>query len=85
MCSYDTTFLTLVGSAKRESGWTAVGSANIYQACPAHAPLEDALNIDFIVRDRPRERIALELSPDAARSLAHAILATLDHPTLDHP
>ena len=84
MCSYETTQTPLVGSAKRESGWTGIGSANIYYACPYHSALEDAVNIDFIVRDRPRERIALELSPESALALARAILATLAREVHEH-
>ena len=78
MCSYDTTQIELLGSAKRESGWTGIASANIYHACPYHSALDDALNIDFIVKGNDRERIALELSVESALALAHSILATLE-------
>ena len=50
MCSYDTTMMPLDGSAKRQSGWTGIGSANIYYACPWHSALDEALNIDLIVK-----------------------------------
>ncbi len=78
MCSYDTTKIELVGSAKRESGWTGIEGANLYYACPFHSALDHAMSIDFTVKDRPRERIALELSAESAKALAHAILAVLD-------
>ena len=78
MCSYDTTQIALLGSAKRESGWTGISSANIYHACPYHSALDDAVNIDFIVKGNNRERIALELSVESALALAHSILATLE-------
>jgi hypothetical protein len=79
MCSYDTTQIALLGSAKRESGWTSIASANIYHACPYHSALDDALNIDIIVKGKDHERIALELSVESALALAHSILATLEH------
>jgi hypothetical protein len=79
MCSYDTTQIALLGSAKRESGWTGIASANIYHACPYHSALDDALNIDIIVKGKDHERIALELSVESALALAHSILATLEH------
>lgn len=78
MCSYETTQIALLGSAKRESGWTGIAGANIYHACPYHSALDDALNIDFIVKGKDRERIALELSVESALALAHSILATLE-------
>jgi hypothetical protein len=84
MCSYETTQMTLLGSAKRESGWTGIASANIYYACPYHSALDHALNIDFIVRGKPSERVALELSVESARALAHSILATLERESHEH-
>jgi hypothetical protein len=80
MCSYETTQVALQGSAKRESGWTGIAGANIYHACPYPSALDDALNIDFIVKDdsKGQQRIALELSVESAVALAHSILATLE-------
>ncbi len=79
MCSYDTTTIDLRGSAKRESGWTGIGGANLYYACPYHSALDHALSIDFTVKDHPRQRIAIELSAASAKALAHAILDVLAH------
>jgi len=84
MCSYDTTQMKLEGSAKRQSGWTGIESANIYYACPYHSALEEALNIDLIVKDSPRERIAIELSVESATAFAHAILATIEKEKREH-
>jgi hypothetical protein len=45
---------------------------------PFKAPFEHALNIDFVNEVQgPAARISVELGPDAARSLAEAILAVL--------
>ena len=84
MCSYDTTQIALEGSAKRESGWTGISGANIYYACPYYSKLEDTLNIDFVIKDNPQQRVALELSAESAIALAHAILGTLEKEMHDH-
>ena len=84
MCSYDTTKVALEGSVKRESGWTGISGANIYYACPYYSKLEDTLNIDLVIKDDPKQRVALELSAEAAIALAHAILGTLEKELHDH-
>jgi len=46
--------------------------------------LEHALNIDFINEaEGPSARVAVELTPESARALAKAILATLEHAETD--
>ena len=84
MCSYDTTKIALLGSAKRESGWTKLGGANLYYACPYYSVLDHALTIDFIVKDKPHERVAIELSAGSATMLARAILETLEKEAHEH-
>jgi hypothetical protein len=41
------------------------------------------LNIDFADPSDPTRRVAVELSPDSARALAAAILATVDRGEAD--
>src|SRR6478735_9217 len=84
MCSYDVTKTRLTGSVKRESGWTGIRSANMYYACPYHSALDECLTIDFLIKDDPRQRVALELDAESARALAHAILNTLEHELHEH-
>ncbi len=84
MCSYDTTKIELLGSAKRESGWTGISGANLYYACPYYSSLDHAMSIDFTVKDRPRERIAVELSAESAEALARAILDVLAKEVHEH-
>ena len=46
---------------------------------PANAPLEHALNIDFVNESQgPGARVAVELSAEAARSLVETINAVLE-------
>ena len=51
MCSYLTVPADITGSAKGPDGWFSVTSASVYFDHPFHAPLEHALNIDFVDPD----------------------------------
>ncbi|MCB0024765.1 MAG: hypothetical protein KDD91_17140, partial [Caldilinea sp.] len=63
------------GSGKGAGGWFAVRQANVSYDHPFHAPLEHALNIDFVDEAQgPGARVAVELTPAAARSLVSTIL-----------
>jgi hypothetical protein len=84
MCSYNTTQTALSGSAKRESGWIGLTNASIYCACPFHSLLEETINIDLFIKNKPEERVALELSIESAKAFAHAILETIERDGHDH-
>ncbi len=85
MCSYIVEKAKLLGSAKGPSGWIAVDTANIYYDHPYHAPLDHALNIDFVNEaDGGRERVAVELSAESARALVDKILAALERGEAEH-
>jgi hypothetical protein len=78
MCTYITEKAAIVGSAKGPSGWMSVNTANVYYDHPYHAPLDHALNIDFVSGDGPTsQRVAVELSAESARALVDKILAAL--------
>lgn len=78
MCSYITEKTRVHGSAKGPSGWMRIDTANVYFDHPYHAPLDHALNIDFVCeRDGGRERVAVELSAASARALIRSIEAAL--------
>lgn len=79
MCTWITEKADLAGSGKGAQGWFSLTGANVYFDHPYHAPLEHALNIDF-VNDAlgPGARVAVELTPESARSLVQAILAALE-------
>jgi hypothetical protein len=78
MCTYVTCNVAITGSAKGPAGWFSTARATVYFDHPFHAGLDHSLNIDFADPDDPSKRAAVELSPASARSLAAAILATLD-------
>jgi hypothetical protein len=66
------------GSGKGAGGWLAVRGANVSYDHPFHAPLEHALNLDFVDEAQgPGARVAVELSVASARALVQAIEAVL--------
>jgi Family of unknown function (DUF6295) len=67
------------GSGKGTSGWFTLRQANVSYDHPFNAPLEHALNIDFVNKAQgPGARVAVELSAASARALVETILAVLD-------
>ena len=66
------------GSGKGREGWFNLEQANVSYDHPFNAPMEHALNIDFVnVSQGPSSRVAVELGAEAARELAETILAVL--------
>ena len=79
MCTYITAKIEADGSGKGAEGWFSLSEATVYFDHPVHAPAEHTLNIDFRNPERGAgARVAVELSAQTARALAHAILETLD-------
>jgi hypothetical protein len=79
MCTYLTEKVSISGSAKGSAGWFGVTDASVYFDHPVHAQAEHTLNIDFLCPGAgPSARVAVELTAESARALAHAIQATLD-------
>lgn len=79
MCTMIVQQAAVEGSGKGAGGWFAVRQANVSYDHPFHAPLEHALNIDFVDEAQgPGARVAVELTPAAARSLVSTILAVLE-------
>jgi hypothetical protein len=67
------------GSGKGAAGWFTLEKANVSFDHPFHAPLEHALNIDFVNESQGLSaRVAVELSEQSARELVRTILAVLD-------
>ena len=78
MCTMIVQQVAIAGSGKGAEGWFPVRQANVSYDHPFHAPLEHALNLDFVDEGRgPGARVAVELSAEAARTLADTILAVL--------
>ena len=79
MCTMIVQQVEIDGSGKGQSGWFTLSGANVSFDHPFNAPLEHALNIDFVNEAQgPGARVAVELSEEAARKLVDTILAVLD-------
>ena len=79
MCTMIVEKVKMEGSGKGTTGWFNLEGANVSYDHPFNAPLEHALNIDFVNESEgPSARVAVELSEQAARDLVKTILAVLD-------
>lgn len=79
MCTMIVEKVKVDGSGKGLNGWFKLEQANVSYDHPFNAPFEHALNIDFVNESQgPSARVAVELSEQAARDLAEAILSVLD-------
>ena len=78
MCTMIVEKALISGSGKGQQGWFTLNKANVSYDHPFHAPLEHALNIDFVNEaDGPGARVAVELTAESARQLVQAINAAL--------
>ena len=79
MCTMIVEKIKIDGSGKGTTGWFELKEANVSFDHPFNAPLEHALNIDFVNESMGTSaRVAVELSEGAARELVRSILAVLD-------
>lgn len=66
------------GSGKGPNGWFPIDRASVAFDHPDHAQADEAVIVDLVNRFAgPESRIAFELTPQSARELASAILASL--------
>jgi hypothetical protein len=73
------TQIQIDGSGKGVNGWFRLREATVSYDHPFDAPFEHALNLDFVNEALgPGARVAVELSPQAARALVQAINAVLE-------
>jgi hypothetical protein len=78
MCTMIVQQVAISGSGKGPSGWFPVRQANVSYDHPFNAPLEHALNIDFVNEAQgPGARLAVELTVESARTLVEIIQAVL--------
>jgi len=78
MCTGIVETAEVSGSGKGPRGWFKLEQVNVSYDHPSVAPLEHALNIDFVnQKEGPSARVAVELSPESARRLVKAILDAL--------
>lgn len=79
MCTMIAERVKVKGSGKSSAGWFSLTHASISYDHPFDAPLEHALNIDFVNDELgPGARVAVELSAQAARDMVAAILDVLE-------
>jgi hypothetical protein len=79
MCTYDTQRVIINGSAKGANGWFRATNATVYFDHPVHFGAGHALMVDVMNPTLgPSSRVGLELDAASARTLANAILASLD-------
>ena len=79
MCTMIAKQVNVDGSGKGTKGWFTLREANVSYDHPFNAPMEHALNIDFVNEAQgPGARVAVELSAEAARTLVDTILSVLD-------
>ena len=84
MCTEINERAAIAGSAKGQQGWMTIDAANVSYD-PYHAPLEHSLNIDFTNEGAGgRDRVAVELSAEAARALVAAIERALGQGAAQH-
>jgi len=78
VCTNITIRTEVEGSAKGPAGWFRVDTAYVSFDHPYHASFDHTLNIDLVnERTAGSTRVALELSPQAARALVENINAAL--------
>jgi hypothetical protein len=78
MCTMIVRQVAIDGSGKGAAGWFTLRQANVSYDHPFNAPLEHALNLDFVDEARgPGARVAVELTVESARQLVDAINAVL--------
>ena len=79
MCTMIVQKVEIEGMGKGMNGWFDLNQANVSYDHPLHAPLEHALNIDFVNETQGLSaRVAVELSAEAARALVNTIQAVLE-------
>ncbi len=78
MCTGIVESAKVSGSGKGPHGWFKLEKVNVSYDHPYHAPLEHALNIDFVNETEGlSSRVAVELTPESAKELVHAIMESL--------
>jgi hypothetical protein len=77
MCTNITIRTDVEGSAKGPQGWFKVDAAYVSFDHPYHASFDHSLNIDLVNERAGGSRVAIELSPAAARRLVENINAAL--------
>jgi hypothetical protein len=78
MCTGIVENTRVAGSGKGPHGWFPLNQASVSYDHPDHARAERAVIIDFLNETaEPESRVSVELTPQSARNLVQAILASL--------
>ena len=79
MCTTISQQAVISGSGKGQQGWFTVDQVSLGYDHPTHARLDHAVLLDFRNRSAGVDgRVAVELTKESARELAHLILDTLE-------
>ena len=79
MCTWIVEKADISGSGKGHQGWFPLGQVMVHYDHPYHAPLDHAVNIDFVNESEGiGARVAVELSAESARELVRKINAALE-------
>ena len=79
MCTMIVESTEVSGTGRGPKGWFALRHAHVSYDHPFNAPLDHAVNIDFVNEaEGMGARVAVELAPESARRLARTILAALE-------
>ena len=78
MCTMIVEKADISGSGKGIQGWFPLRSVNVSYDHPFNAPVEHAINIDFVNEaEGPAARVAVELTAESAQQLVQTILTAL--------
>lgn len=84
MCTMIVERAEITGSGKGKNGWFSLRQVNVSYDHPFHAPVEHAVNIDFVNEEEGLgARVAVELTPDSARHLVEIISVALERGEAD--
>ena len=79
MCTMISEKVNIEGTGKGSQGWFKLNKAYVSYDHPFKAPMEHALNLDFVNETLGLDaRVAVELSAEAARSLVKTINQVLE-------
>ena len=78
MCTLIVQKAQISGSGKGANGWFSLQEVSVSYDHPFHAPIEYALNIDFMNQaEGLGARVAVELTAESARALMQAVQSAL--------
>lgn len=68
----------VTGAGKAPDGWFKLEDVSVTYDCSYHTSMPQGVNIDFFnEKEGPSARVAVELSPQSAMELVHAIMESL--------